>query len=417
MFLVLVVTPIIGVLIVVLFLLNQQFKQQALENIKQSQQTVVTQLKSDVDNVSMRMSIIVHANDYELLRNAAMTDTDDMAQKARYRKKLSNIENLYLDPEKNILSFYFYMNDRSDIYLKGYIKKSRESIEKEKWFKNALKNKNKICVGSYNIEETNELFFGSEKDMFILVFALAPDITMDKSGKIKMIELYQNSSVAEMIRNNNKGYRSGKNKFGISQITDGDGSCIFSTEDNIEAAVLSKYMCIKTPVNIFGNTWHIENYVLPKELTQKYWETAICVLATAVAVLLLICFFSRYFIKSIIKPIEAVNNSLQQVEEGKLDVWMKAEGQFEIRNMIHQFNAMIRRLKALIQEYEEKARAGRDGEFYFKAMLSGHLTPKETSLEYKGFFMEPYSVIIIYASECGEHITTKLSQLFRRNPR
>lgn len=124
MFLVLVVTPIIGVLIVVLFLLNQQFKQQALENIKQSQQTVVTQLKSDVDNVSMRMSIIVHANDYELLRNAAMTDTDDMAQKARYRKKLSNIENLYLDPEKNILSFYFYMNDSSDIYLKGYIKKA-----------------------------------------------------------------------------------------------------------------------------------------------------------------------------------------------------------------------------------------------------------------------------------------------------
>lgn len=150
MFLALVVTPIIGVLIVVLFLLNQQFKQQALENIKQSQQTVVTQLRSDVDNVPMRMSIIVHANDYELLRNAAMTDTDDMAQKARYRKKLSNIENLYLDPEKNILSFYFYMNDRCDIYLKGYIKKSRESIEKEKCFKKALKNKNKICVGSYN---------------------------------------------------------------------------------------------------------------------------------------------------------------------------------------------------------------------------------------------------------------------------
>lgn len=417
MFLVLVITPITGVLILVLLLLNQQFKQQSLENIKQSQQTVITQLMSDINTMSMRMSVIVHANDYELLHNASMADTDNMIQKSEYRKKLSSIENLYLDPEKNILSFYFYMNDGSDIYLKSYIKKNRESIEKEKWYQNALKNKNIVHTGSYKIEKPNDLFFGSEKDMFILVFALAPDITTDKSGKIKMVELYQYSNITEMVKTNNKEYHSGKNKFGVSQITDADGNCIFSTEDNINTVTSGKYICISTPVNFYGNTWYIENYILPKELTQKYWETAICVLATAVAVLLLTCYFSRYFIKSIIKPIEAVNYGLRQVEEGKLDVWTKAEGQFEIRNMIHQFNAMTRRLKALIQEYEEKAQAGRNGEFYFKGMLSGQLTPKETIQEYKGFFMEPYSIIAIYASGSGEYITTKLSQSFRRNPR
>lgn len=155
--------PIITIFIVTLLILNQQFKQKAIENIRQMQQTLITQLAADVDDMSLRMTSMIYANNYEVMEYAAGTDTDDIQEKEQNRAQLKRIENLYLDP-------------------------------------------NKVYIGGYDTLANGDLFMGGKQDMLILIGVLKPDINTDSSGKIEMVELYQSSKVADQIKDNNRKY-------------------------------------------------------------------------------------------------------------------------------------------------------------------------------------------------------------------
>lgn len=93
--------PILVVFIVALLVLNIQFKQKGIENIRQMQ------LTSDVDNLSLRMTSMIYANNYEVMEYAAGTDTDDIQKKIKNRNRLDAVENLYLEPNKEVISLYF----------------------------------------------------------------------------------------------------------------------------------------------------------------------------------------------------------------------------------------------------------------------------------------------------------------------
>lgn len=61
-FLFFIVIPILAVLLTALLVLNRQFRQQATENIRQAQQTVIAELQSDIDVMSMRLSHLIYTN-------------------------------------------------------------------------------------------------------------------------------------------------------------------------------------------------------------------------------------------------------------------------------------------------------------------------------------------------------------------
>lgn len=182
-------------------------------------------------------------------------------------------------------------------------------------------------------------------------------MTTDRSQKIEMVVFYQSTDAAERIKEYNRNYLGGKNKLGITQIRDSGGNLVFSTleEGKIDFSD-KKYTCVKTPLELNDTVWYLESYIETRDLTLEYWNRAILVLLAAVLVLLFAGYYSRYFLRSIVKPIEEISGGLREVEEGNLDVHVTASGQSEVRNMIHQFNAMVRRLKVLIGEYEEQVR-------------------------------------------------------------
>lgn len=400
MFGTLVVVPILSVLFIALIMLNQQFKNQAVENIHQVQETIIAELLSDIDNMSMRISSMVYANNSEILNYAALTDTEDSQVKNTNRRNLSRVENLYLEPEKSIISLYFHMKDGEKTYLKSYINRDAKEIKKKPWYQAALKNKNQVYIGSYDTKGGGDLYIGGGKDILILVFAFAPDHRTDKYEKVEMVELYQASRISDRVKENNHRYENGKNHLGMIQIVNEAGECIYSTSDENTFQQEKGVICIRSEVELPGNTWYIENYVRSGELTASYWKTAAAVLAVAVIVLLLMGYYSRFFLKSIVKPIEEVGTGLRMVEEGHLDVHITARGQYEIRSMIHQFNAMVRRLRSLIEEYEEKVKkAGKNSSWYFGAMLQGTLSPQEAAKEYEELFVEPYVLIGLSVSE------------------
>lgn len=413
--------PILLVFLGSFYILNQKYKAQAIENIKQMQQTVIADLTSDMDELSMRMTTMLYANDYEVVEYAAGTDTADPAEKFENREALKRVENLYLMPHKEVISFYFLMNDGTDTFLKSYISRDKLKIEESQWFQDALKNKDKVYIGSFDTESGGQMFVGGEKDMFILVALLSPDSGTDKSGRIRMAELYQSSRVADRIKENNKKYLAGKNRLGIARITDGEGHCLFTTVDEDENWKKND-MCIRSPIKVYDTTWYIENYVKPAELTEEFRQVAAILLVITFCLFLLLGYYSSYFVKSIVKPIEEVNEGLKRVEEGRLDVHINPGGQFEIRSMIHQFNAMVRQLQTFFKEYEDKLKSGRNASYYFREMMAGRMIPQEVEREYEPFFRDSYTILGIHIYDCnaetGEQAdTAELIQEFRKNSR
>ncbi len=423
-FLFFIVIPILIVLVAALFVLNKQFKYQALTNIRQAQETVITELKSDIDIMSMRLSHLIYTNNNEILAYAAEMDTFDLGRRYEYEQKLQQAGNLALEPVKDIISVGFYMKDGRETYIKNVINRTVDEIKGMDWYQKALKKNNTVCLGSYDTVSSSDLYVGGKKDLLILVFALAPDVTTDRSQKIEMVVFYQSTDAADRIKEYNRNYLAGKNKLGITQIRDGGGRLVFSTMEEEEADFSDKkYTCVKTPLELNDTVWYLESYIETRDLTLEYWNRALLVLLAAVLILLLAGYYSRYFLRSIVKPIEEISGGLREVEEGNLDVHVTASGQSEVRNMIHQFNAMVRRLKVLIGEYEERVRniELKPGD-YLEALLKGEMTPEEADRRSGEFFMESYVLMgmyIVYENPAENEMDAaiKLKNSFERNPR
>lgn len=418
-----IVIPILAVLLAALLILNQQFKNQAIENIRRSQDAVMAELSGDIDNLSMRLSHLIYTNNNEILEYAAGTDTQEYGNRYEYRQKLSRAGNLALEPLKEIISVGFYMKDGRSTYIKNEIHRSEKDIRETAWYQAALKKPNTVCVGAYDTKSANDLFTGGRKDLLILVFALGPDVTTDRSQKIEMVMFYQSTGAADKMKENNRDYLEGKNKLGITRLMDAEGRIIFSTQDEEVTYPVQEFTCVRTPIEINDTVWYIENYIKTSQLTQEYWRTAFSVLMVAVMVLLFAGYYSRYFLRSIVEPITDISGGLRQVEEGNLEVHIEPKGQFELRSMIHQFNAMARRLKVLIGEYEERVKnvEKSPGEL-MRDMIEGRGTPEEVGRKSREFFAEHYAMLGFYvesypSGEKRQKDAEGLIESFERNPR
>lgn len=421
-FVILIVVPLLAVLLTALYVLNHQFKKQAIENIERAQENIVTELTSDIEVMSMRLSHLIYTNDNEVIDYAAGTDTDDVLKKYDYEQLLSKAGNLALEPVKNIVAVGFYMKSGREMYIKSSLKRSYEEISRETWYQAALQKPNAVCLGSYDTLSANDLYTGGKKDSLVLVFALSPDVTTDRSQKVEMVAFYQISGAGDTIKAYDQGYLNGKNKLGITQIVDETGALVFSTVEGMEFSK-REYTCVRTPLEFDDTVWYVESYIKTNELTKDFWRVARIILLAAVVVFLMAGYYSGYFLKSIVHPIAEINQGLKQVEEGNLDVHVVPQGQFEIRSMIHQFNAMVRRLKALIEEYEEKSRSmAKKPADYFNAIMKKELTPQEVSEQSKEFFADKYALLFMQIENYPQgkndmESARNLVESFEHNPR
>ncbi len=396
MFILLLVVPILGVLLVALFGLHARFRQQAIDNILQTQQTVIAELDADIDHMSMRMSSIVFANDNEILSWASQTITEDYGSKYAWVQKLKGMENLYLEPERNIISLTFYFKNGTSQYFKNSINRDREEIASTLWYQQALMDQDQVYVGSYDTEAINDLWPGGGANMLVLVYALSPGRTTDRYDNVEMVELYQTTDVSRSIVANNKAYLNGDSGVGFMQIRDESGAIIYTTLEENQYWD-EGYLCIRTPFALQAQTWYLETYIRPGQLTEDFWQISMILMGVAGAILIFGAYFSRFFLHNVVAPVEEVNRGLLEVEEGNLEVHISARGQAEIRSMVHQFNAMVRRLRLLVQEYEDKMQKSKalqanDFELAMEAYRHKVLLGEEETL----FFGERYVLIGLF---------------------
>lgn len=417
-----IICPILIVLITVLNILNQEFKKQAIANIEQVHETIVTELTSDIEVMSMRLSHLIYSNNNEILDYAAGTDSDDLKSRYDSTQKLNKASSLALEPASNIISVGFYMKDQRISYYKNTINKSYEEMSSSSSYKTAIKNKNQVVIGSINNDVNNGLYTGAKKNSLILMFAFAPDRKTDRSEKIEMVVFFQNSGVAETIKNYNSEYLKGNNNFGVMEMKSSDGENIFTTLD-ADDYKSQKYTHITTPLKLYSDTWYINSYIKTSDLSANFWRVALWVVLVALLVLLLVCYYSSYFLRSIVKPLQRINCGLRQIEEGDLQIHIEPDGQYEIRTMIHSFNSMVRRLQVLISEYEEKVKTSEKSlEDYFGGMITGDIAPAEVNIKSKYFFEESYVILgfVLNKSKSSENEYNEMEKLlcnFERNPR
>ena len=415
-FLFLIVIPILIVLVGALLVMNQQFKRQAVANIKQTQETIITELSSDINNMSMRLSHLIYTNNNEILEYASGTDTAEWSVRYEYEQKLSKTANLALEPVKDIVAVGFYMRAGRTTYIKNDIKRTPKEIKEADWYQAALENPNAVCVGAYDTKAMGDLYTGGKRDSLILVFALSPDVQLDRSQKVEMVAFYQSVKAAERIKAYNLKYQAGEEGFGITQITGENGEIVFAVQDEETDFSDGSYTCVQSPIEFSDTNWHIRSYIKTSALTKDFWSIARVILGLAVLIFVLAGYYSSYFLRSIVRPVEDISTGLKQVEEGNLDIHIAATGQFEVRHMINQFNAMVRRLKALIEDYEEQVKEGvKSSKDYLAVMINGDMTPEEVSRRSKDFFVDNYAILGFYLSSYDS--SSKLLNRFERNPR
>ena len=386
-----IVVPLTVVLLFALFILSQRFKAQAMEQIRTTQESIANELMLDIEAMSLRLSHLVHTNNSEMLDYAALMDTEDVSLRYEYFQKLQQSGNLAFEPASNLVSVSFYLKNRSKTYIESEI--ILDDISETNWYRKALETKNQVVVGTYFVRENGEAYVGSRGNTLLLTFAFAPDRTTDRSGKLEMLVLYYDTDVADKMTAYNKKFLNGTNRLGMMQMVDAAGNLIFSTDGEL-LKEQPGYTCIVTPVEISDTVWYLESFIKTSTLTAEFRQIGTIVLLVASCILGLAGYFSRYLIKSIVSPIEEISEGLKQVEEGNLLVHIEAQGQSELRNMIHQFNAMVRRLGVLIGEYEEKVRQTKaNPKDFFAAMLEKKMTPQEVKEQTAHFFTEEYILL------------------------
>ena len=364
-FLALIVIPILLIIIISIAIIRTMMIDSATRSIKRAQDNIIATLGGEVKDVSLRLSHFVYVNDNEIMKIAAMTDTQDFTKRYSAARMLSESFNFAMVPVQDILSAVFYMKDGESTYMKDDIILPDEEIKAASWYQQALNDKNMVKVGFYDRNVTAS----RKAHMLTIVAGLSPGIDVDRDNVVEMAALFVSSQTGNLIKEYNK-----EKLLGVTMLLNPDGTPVFDVNDGFfipeiisggETELHHKldgknyvYVISEEPV-----TGLLAVSVVDSELlTRDFTRIAAVIVAVTVVLFGLFYLFSSYFLKNIIDPIHNTVEGMRLVEEGRLDVHVVPVGQAELRVMIHSFNRMTRRLKQLMQENEEEQQKKHEAE-------------------------------------------------------
>ena len=366
-FLALIVIPILLIIIISIAIIRTMMIDSATRSIKRAQDNIIATLGGEVKDVSLRLSHFVYVNDNEIMKIAAMTDTQDFTKRYSAARMLSESFNFAMVPVQDILSAVFYMKDGESTYMKDDIILPDEEIKAASWYQQALDDKNMVKVGFYDRNVTAS----RKAHMLTIVAGLSPGIDVDRDNVVEMAALFVSSQTGNLIKEYNK-----EKLLGVTMLLNPDGTPVFDVNDGMRFFI---------PEIISGGETELHHkldgknyvYVISEEpvtgllavsvvdselLTRDFTRIAAVIVAVTVVLFGLFYLFSSYFLKNIIDPIHNTVEGMRLVEEGRLDVHVVPVGQAELRVMIHSFNRMTRRLKQLMQENEEEQQKKHEAE-------------------------------------------------------
>ena len=203
-FFLLIVIPILLVSVVTLGIIRYMMEKSAIANIQNAEASIEASLSESVRNISLQLSHLVFVNNGEIMELVSGMDTDDKEQRYDLSSRLDEIFRVSMVPSQDTVSAMFYLKGGNTVYLKDEVILSRERMEQENWYRQALEHKNVVSVGAFDTARQTLTYSRLKKGEFVLAAALAPDYQADRSGKLEMVSLFSVTHVGEVIRRYNR---------------------------------------------------------------------------------------------------------------------------------------------------------------------------------------------------------------------
>lgn len=367
----LVVIPLLMVFIGTMFVINHQIRKASLENISTFQEGLADTLKQEIDENSLQMAHFVYSQDGYFLQLAESVASTEGSVQYKYNNELADGFQMAMVPSQNIVGGTFYMKNGAQVHMKETVLLSTSSVRGTRWYQQAMERKNVVAVGAYDTSNMRFTANTQKKRQLILVSALSPDATLDKSGQVEMTAFFTVSKAGNSMRQKGR-----SNALGTTVLLDDEGTLLFSGNETVseyfrqhgsefvEGTVEyraapdgehpAKYL-FQTRL-IPGCGWKLVTVVRSSFLTQGLDRIGVLLGLVIFGLLGLFFLFSRYFLNSIVNPVHAVAEGMEKLVNNDLNVQVQPMGQPEIQNLIVSFNQMVLSLKNMLDVNAEAQR-------------------------------------------------------------
>lgn len=372
-FLLLVIIPVTGIGIGSLSILRHIMLDSAVSKVQLAQENVSSVLSTEIKNASLQLAHLLYVNNGQIISLAARTQTEDLTRRYEYITQLTTAVNYVIKPVSEIKSLKFYMSDGSSLYLKEEIDEPYTLIKKEPWYQAALDKRGTVHVGAFLENAVTGRNTVPSGDTLIIVAAMSPDMIAHPQNTIETVALFIRSQADNVTAGYN---HSDYKEMSFMYITDRTGKILvqqnapkmnFSpnvfeskNSDTTDSTATVKTIQTNSAVNKIIITeqpdtgWKIISVVDTQTLLQNFYRIAFIIIAVSGVLLILFMIFSRYFLKTIIHPVNRMIEGLTQVEAGDFSVNIEPCGHSEVRKMIDSFNHTVSRLKTVNEEKDRE---------------------------------------------------------------
>ncbi|MCC8045674.1 MAG: sensor histidine kinase [Clostridiales bacterium] len=333
---------------------------------------LLSQLNTDVDSYIEYMENI-----------SDMVSENADVQSFFFNDSLSDEE---LEDVKNRIQMQFdtILQSRTDIYNIGVIYSQTNAlingddtelnpnvdVTGEDWYQNAIANPDAFYISSSHVQN-------AVKDCYKWVITLSSVVT-NKSNPQEMAVVFIDlnySSISRLCEDNSTGTE------GYVYIIDAEGGIIYHPQQQLLYGGLktehtSDLLENEESYTIFSENqsshlyiwsasektgWVVVSVARTSELFRNSRQTQFIYCMTAVILLVVAVFISSLVARQITKPVQALRDSMERVQQGHLEGnQVVVEGNNEISSLTNSFNMMSRRIESLVEqnrnEQEEKRR-------------------------------------------------------------
>lgn len=274
-------------------------------------------------------------------------------------------------PSQNILAGLFFMKGGGTVPVKESTTLPDDALRAEGWYRTALDNPNRVTIGGYDTSKTDLTANAQKGGQLVLVTAMAPNYTTDRSGRIEMVAYFTTSQVSEVPLRSRSDPGMGTtlllNEEG--QVLFGDmgreellawlgenGAQLPNGTFNRRAALdpdgrTRNYLFILRQVPFAG--WRIATFVDEGLVMDRILGIGALLVGVVFSLLLLFFLFSRYFLDAIVMPVQEPAGAMDRVAANDLAVQLQPSGHHELQRLTSSFNQMVLSLKNMLAINEE----------------------------------------------------------------
>ena len=384
-FLLFVSVPVLLLLIAACLFTLESARKGSVESIKLLQEGLRLSLEAEMAEASARLSQLANVREGEILSLASEADTESKEERNRSLERLYSVLDFALPPSSEVLSVCFrFKSGRKADY------KSMLPLSASEPFENLLlEDPGNVHVTYFHVADYPELYLTATGGNLVWVAGLAPDSFMDHSGRIKSMYLFQLSSAYQTIVGYDAAYASGRSHLGSTAVLGPEGEVLTSSR------YTGSEDLFRVTTELEGGL-RIVTEVRRSDLFLGSGYFLFLLVLAFLMVFLSFLVFLRLLLREVINPLRELTDGLGRVEEGDLSSYLRPSGTSELSSAALSFNAMVRRLSALVNEYEERLKLSeREPERLFSGYLSGTLSAEDSRLFTERFLSPPCRFALI----------------------